>query len=114
MTTTSSPPAYPRTNEGIRICQVIEVKPDALDEYKKVCLSPRLRVECRRAHVTTESTNNLVSFRDVGTSETQIHAQVWPSVLNALRRARIFGAWPVSILFTAIPKPSTHSIDTGV
>lgn len=26
----------PRTNEGIRICQVIKVKPETLDEYKRV------------------------------------------------------------------------------
>jgi hypothetical protein len=29
-------PELPRTNEGKRICQVIKVKPEALDEYKKV------------------------------------------------------------------------------
>jgi hypothetical protein len=33
-------PTLPRTNEGKRICQVIKVKPEALDEYKKVCLPP--------------------------------------------------------------------------
>jgi hypothetical protein len=29
-------PELPRTNEGKRICQVIKVKPEALEEYKKV------------------------------------------------------------------------------
>jgi len=32
----SAMPELPRTNEGKRICQVIKVKPEALDEYKKV------------------------------------------------------------------------------
>ena len=39
MASASSPteyPKYPRTNEGIRMCQVIEVKAEALEEYKKV------------------------------------------------------------------------------
>lgn len=31
---------YPKTNEGRRICQVIKVKPEALDEYKRVSNSP--------------------------------------------------------------------------
>jgi hypothetical protein len=29
-------PELPRTNEGKRICQVIKVKPEKLEEYKKV------------------------------------------------------------------------------
>jgi hypothetical protein len=29
-------PTLPRTNEGIRVCQVIGLKPEALEEYKKV------------------------------------------------------------------------------
>lgn len=29
-------PALPRTDEGIRVCQVIGLKPEALEEYKKV------------------------------------------------------------------------------
>lgn len=29
-------PALPRTDEGIRVCQVIGLKPEALQEYKKV------------------------------------------------------------------------------
>lgn len=29
-------PELPKTNEGKRICQVVKVKPEALDEYKKV------------------------------------------------------------------------------
>jgi len=29
-------PELPKTNEGKRICQVIKVKPEALEEYKKV------------------------------------------------------------------------------
>jgi hypothetical protein len=33
-------PELPRTNEGKRICQVIKVKPEALEEYKKVNRSP--------------------------------------------------------------------------
>lgn len=45
----------PRTNEGIRICQVIGLKPENLQEYEKV------------------------------------HREVWPGVLNALRRANIVG-----------------------
>lgn len=32
----SSMPELPKTNEGKRICQVIKVKPEALEEYKKV------------------------------------------------------------------------------
>jgi hypothetical protein len=32
----TSMPELPRTNEGKRICQVIKVKPEALDDYKKV------------------------------------------------------------------------------
>lgn len=29
-------PTLPKTNEGIRVCQVIGLKPEALEEYKKV------------------------------------------------------------------------------
>lgn len=29
-------PALPRTDEGIRVCQVIGLKPEALEEYKRV------------------------------------------------------------------------------
>ncbi|KAJ9105791.1 hypothetical protein QFC19_003358 [Naganishia cerealis] len=29
-------PELPRTDEGIRVCQVIQLKPEALEEYKKV------------------------------------------------------------------------------
>lgn len=36
-------PSLPRTNEGKRICQVIKVKPEALDEYKKVSIAEELR-----------------------------------------------------------------------
>jgi hypothetical protein len=32
----TSMPELPKTNEGKRICQVIKVKPEALEEYKKV------------------------------------------------------------------------------
>jgi hypothetical protein len=32
----STMPELPKTNEGKRICQVIKVKPEALEEYKKV------------------------------------------------------------------------------
>jgi hypothetical protein len=32
----TSKPELPKTNEGKRICQVIKVKPEALEEYKKV------------------------------------------------------------------------------
>lgn len=35
-------PELPRTNEGNRICQVIKVKPEALDEYKKGEVRPDL------------------------------------------------------------------------
>jgi hypothetical protein len=31
-------PILPRTDEGRRICQVIKVKPEELDAYKKVWL----------------------------------------------------------------------------
>ena len=30
--------SLPRTDEGLRICQVVKVKPECLDEYKKVGL----------------------------------------------------------------------------
>jgi hypothetical protein len=33
---TTSHMEFPKTNEGRRICQVIKVKPEALDEYKRV------------------------------------------------------------------------------
>ncbi|ORX36331.1 rhamnose mutarotase [Kockovaella imperatae] len=46
-------PQLPRTDEGRRMCQVIKVKPEALDEYKRV------------------------------------HAEVWPEVLGALRKANV-------------------------
>jgi hypothetical protein len=45
----------PRTNEGLRVCQVISVKPERLEEYE------------------------------------QVHREVWPGVLNALRRANVVG-----------------------
>ena len=32
-------PELPRTDQGKRICQVIKVRPEALDEYKKASLS---------------------------------------------------------------------------
>lgn len=31
-----SAPTLPTTDQGIRICQVIQLKPEALEEYKKV------------------------------------------------------------------------------
>ncbi|UOH84977.1 hypothetical protein LQV05_001793 [Cryptococcus neoformans] len=46
-------PQLPRTDEGKRICQIVRVKPERLEEYKKV------------------------------------HAQVWPEVLGALRKAHV-------------------------
>jgi hypothetical protein len=36
LTMSTSMPELPKTNEGKRICQVIKVKPEALEEYKKV------------------------------------------------------------------------------
>ncbi|OXB33441.1 hypothetical protein J007_06857 [Cryptococcus neoformans] len=54
MSTTPLPmPQLPRTDEGKRICQIVRVKPERLEEYKKV------------------------------------HAQVWPEVLGALRKAHV-------------------------
>jgi hypothetical protein len=46
MSTSLPMPTLPRTNEGKRICQVIKVKPEALDEYKKVCLPPLYCIPC--------------------------------------------------------------------
>ncbi|KAG7539626.1 hypothetical protein FFLO_03425 [Filobasidium floriforme] len=43
----------PHTNEGLRVCQVIGLKPERIEEYEKV------------------------------------HREVWPGVLNALRRANV-------------------------
>lgn len=45
----------PHTNEGLRVCQVIGLKPERIEEYEKV------------------------------------HREVWPGVLNALRRANVVG-----------------------
>lgn len=50
-----NPEHPPRTNEGLRVCQVISVKPERLEEYE------------------------------------QVHREVWPGVLNALRRANVVG-----------------------
>lgn len=36
MATTLPAPTLPRTDEGKRICQVIKVRPEHLDEYKRV------------------------------------------------------------------------------
>ncbi|WVQ94499.1 hypothetical protein IAU59_001578 [Kwoniella sp. CBS 9459] len=46
-------PELPKTNEGKRICQIVKVRPEHLEEYKKV------------------------------------HANVWPEVLGALRKAHV-------------------------
>lgn len=45
----------PTTNQGVRVCQVIGLKPEQLEEYER------------------------------------IHEKVWPSVLAALRRAKVVG-----------------------
>ncbi|KAI9316575.1 hypothetical protein DFJ73DRAFT_803831 [Zopfochytrium polystomum] len=51
--TLPNPPPFPRTNEGIRVCQVIAVKQDALDEYRKVhaAVWPSVLAALRRAHI---------------------------------------------------------------
>ncbi len=48
---TTSHMEFPKTNEGRRICQVIKVKPEALDEYKRVRSSRIPRRAVSRAHV---------------------------------------------------------------
>lgn len=35
------PPQLPTTDQGRRICQVIKVRPDRLDDYKRVSSSQR-------------------------------------------------------------------------
>jgi hypothetical protein len=67
-------PELPRTNEGKRICQVIKVKPEALDEYKKVDILARFP----SPSVETKS-------------DRQCHAAVWPEVLEALRKSHVVG-----------------------
>jgi hypothetical protein len=54
----------PRTNEGLRVCQVIGLKPERIEEYEKV------------------------------------HREVWPGVLNALRRANVVGERRIRNSFT--------------
>ena len=66
-----SSPALPRTDEGKRICQVIRVRPERLAEYKKA----------RRIIFPGPW---MVFMR-------QVHAEVWPDVIAALRRAHIVG-----------------------
>ncbi|CAK9783441.1 unnamed protein product [Cutaneotrichosporon oleaginosum] len=48
---------FPKTNEGRRICQVIKVKPEALDEYKRVhaAVWPEVLDALRKAHVVDYS-----------------------------------------------------------
>ncbi|GFZ42783.1 hypothetical protein JCM24511_00501 [Saitozyma sp. JCM 24511] len=57
MSTELPMPQLPRTNEGKRICQVIRVKPEQLDEYKKVhaAVWPEVLGALRKAHVVDYS-----------------------------------------------------------
>lgn len=89
MSTELPMPQLPRTNEGKRICQVIRVKPEQLDEYKKVRAparawrrTGRLRSRTGRLHVFWTPSNSLTR---------QVHAAVWPEVLGALRKAHVVG-----------------------
>jgi len=75
MASASSPTEYPRTNEGIRTCQIIQVKAEVLEEYKK------------------------------------IHAEVWPSVLTALRSAHIFD-YSIHLVKLPLIRPTSASAST--
>ncbi|WWC60117.1 uncharacterized protein I303_102681 [Kwoniella dejecticola CBS 10117] len=50
-------PVLPKTDQGKRICQVIRVKPERLDEYKKVhaAVWPEVLGALRKAHVVDYS-----------------------------------------------------------
>ena len=37
MSSSSTMPELPRTNEGMRLCQIIKVRPERLEEYNRVC-----------------------------------------------------------------------------
>ncbi|KAK1920978.1 rhamnose mutarotase [Papiliotrema laurentii] len=57
MATTLPAPTLPRTDEGKRICQVIKVRPEHLDEYKRVHANvwPEVLATLRRAKIVDYS-----------------------------------------------------------
>lgn len=76
-------PELPRTNEGKRICQVIKVKPEALEEYKKVSSISTLPLPMDDCH----------DLQGGHADFWQCHAAVWPEVLEALRSSHVVGQY---------------------
>ena len=93
MTSSATSSNLPRTNEGKRICQVVKVKPEYLEEYKKV-----------RSDITGDG----LSPKEYS-SRHQVHQAVWPAILGNLKESQIVGKFlPHPLLLSrAHPRQTT-------
>ena len=91
-----SMPTLPRTDEGKRICQVIRVKPEALEEYKRVSPAKTWRGQGKRKQtelvlLASNASQTHLARVIKDSLAYQVHAAVWPEVLAALRKAHVVG-----------------------